>query len=149
MATQMAAFAGIDSLNSSDTRYSALFHSAGEAMLLIGRSLVDCNARASALFRVPPDEILGRSIDEFFPLTQPDGKESRQASYGYFERAASGEIIEYKWQFQRPDQTVFNATVTLNVISVGAEQFHLAIIHEDSRTAEVEALLAERTGQVE
>ncbi len=149
MVTQAAEPEPADPVSSRANRYSDLFQSAGEAMLVIGDVLLDCNDRALELFRATPGQFLGQPPDNFFPPTQPDGRDSRKAALEYSQRAARGEIVRYKWRFRRPDQSTFQSSVTLNEISTGGESLRLAIVCEDTPAAELESQLESANAELE
>jgi signal transduction histidine kinase len=146
VATQIA---GVEPLPFPAHGYAALFHSAGDAMLLISDVIADCNARALTLFRARRDQMLGRLPSDFFPAVQSDGRDSLQSALENSAQLAAGEVVTCDCRFRRPDDTVFDASVTLNAVRIDGESVRLAVLREDSSAGQLKALLAERTEQLQ
>src|SRR5437899_2244694 len=129
--------------------HSPLFHAAGDAMFLSSDVLLDCNAHALAVFRATQGEMLGRSLDDFYPETQPDGRDSRQAAREYSARAAEGETLSFDWLWRRVDHTVFEASVTLTYLRFGDQNIHFWILRDNSHLIDLKAQLAACSEQLE
>ena len=88
-------------LRRSEGRFQQLFETATDAILLIeGRRIDHANRRASELFGLIPGEILGRSLVELSPATQPGGVASAAAMEARIDRAAAGEPQVFAWCFE-------------------------------------------------
>jgi signal transduction histidine kinase len=130
-------------VGSYEINYADLFRDAGEAMLLAGPVVLDCNPAALNLFRATRDQIVGRPLHALSSQQQTDP--SRHA-------AALGEIQRYDETFQRPDGTCFNAAVTLTQVGNPDNGYQLALLREqlnerensaNGAAAQLEAVTAE------
>ncbi len=120
-----------DALRESETRYRTLFDSALDAILLIkGRNIVDCNKKAIEMFGSPKDQIIGKTILDFAPPSQPDGLSSQEGARRRMESAYQGETQFFEWRHRRLDGTEFDSEVRLNVIELNGEKYLQAIIRD-------------------
>lgn len=104
-----------EALAASEARFRALFEDSPDAIVITeGDRIVDCNARAPALFGLTREALVGRAIGtgEFSPPRQPDGSESAARLAALKEAALAGETQRFEWQIVRPDGT----TATVDVV---------------------------------
>jgi light-regulated signal transduction histidine kinase (bacteriophytochrome) len=106
-------------VGSHEISYAELFRDAGEAMLVTGSVVLDCNRAALRLFRATRDQIVGRPLHDLYSQQRREGN------------------------FLRPDGSCFTAEVTL---SPAGSEYQLAVIRErsaDTAAAQLEAVTAE------
>ena len=62
-----------------EERYRALFENAGDAIVIMkGEQVIDCNERTLMLTGRTREEVITDTTVDYFPLTQPNGEDSRQ-----------------------------------------------------------------------
>jgi len=109
----------VDALTESQIRYRALFESANDAIFLIlGDVIVDCNPKALEIFGRSRSEFEGKRPAIFSPLTQPDGRPSKEKSLEMIAAAMAGRPQSFEWVHTRGDGSLFVAEVSLNRIEV-------------------------------
>ena len=127
-----------------DSVYKLLFEQVQAAVFLLKNDLfLDCNAKTEQLFGGSRDKILGRSLFEFFPPTQPDGHNSREMAEGKIALALRGKPQRFEWRHQRLDGTSFEADVSLKSLEYGNETLLQATVYDISCREEYEARLHE------
>ncbi|MGD9950776.1 MAG: PAS domain S-box protein [Desulfobulbus sp.] len=110
-------------LKESETRYRALFNSAGNAIFVINDDVViDCNQRALDLFRCTKEQIIGQSPTVLSPEFQPDGLSSREKCAEITSGAYAGTLKKFEWLYQDFDGVQFQAEVYLNPIEFSGIQ---------------------------
>ncbi len=121
-----------------------LFETAGDAILVMqaGR-FVDCNASAAALFGAAQEELLGQSLLDFSPPTQPDGRDSEQLLQEKIEAALSGQQQRFEWLHQRPAGETFYAQLALNAVEFEAESYIQVSIYNITPYKQAEEALLE------
>jgi len=118
-------------LEESERRYRALFECAGESILLVrGERFVDCNRKALEMYGCTREQILGRTLADFSPALQPDGRDSREKAREMIARALAEEVLSFEWQHCRSDGTPFDVQVSLNRAEILGE-FHLLAVLKD------------------
>jgi len=56
---------------------------------------VDCNSKTLEMFGCSRDEIIGTTPSKFSPEKQPDGRNSKEKSFNFINRALSGEAVYF------------------------------------------------------
>jgi signal transduction histidine kinase len=107
-------------VGSHEINYAEVFSDAGEAMLLAGPVVLDCNRAAMKLFRATRDQIVGRPLQDLYSRQQTD----------HSRPAAPGEVQRRNGSFLRPDGTCFTAEVTLSRVGNSVNGYQLAVIRE-------------------
>lgn len=122
-------------------RYQRLFEKSPDAYLLIsvpqGR-VVDGNHALEVLLRGPREQIVGRSLLELSPPTQPDGRDSLQAGREHFQRVQTQGESRFEWVHQRLDGSTFWASVGASLVDIDHQPFFLAVWHDISLTKQLE-----------
>ncbi len=82
----------------SDTLYATLVENAGDAILVMeeGR-FIRFNQKALSLFDCTYDQLFGQTPSHFSPPTQPDGRDSKEASLDKIEQALTGASQLFEW----------------------------------------------------
>lgn len=129
----------------SDQKFRILFNNAYDAIFLMkGDEFIDCNPRTEVLFGCSRDELLRRKPYEFSPVTQPDGRNSREKAIEKINKALRGIPQTFEWVHCRRDGIKFDAEVNLNRIDIDGEQMIQAIVRDITRRKETEAELRYR-----
>ncbi len=81
--------------------------------LLIGETIIDCNAAARALFGCDAKSLCRQPLATVLPAVQPDGSDSLRAWRERLAAARSGLAQWFLWQFVRRDGGVVDALVHL------------------------------------
>jgi len=132
------------SLSEEEARYRILFEKARDAVLILDKGCVsDCNARASEVFGLSKEELLGRSPADLSPELQPDGRRSDALAATLLARAWAGETQNFEWEHLRGDGSPFPADVTLDRIEIGSQALVQAVVHDESERRRAEMALRE------
>jgi diguanylate cyclase (GGDEF)-like protein/PAS domain S-box-containing protein len=135
-------------LSDSETKYRALFESAGDGIaILTGKGeFVDCNGRALQMFHVPRAALIGKTLADFSPPFQPDGKPSEEKGMEKLQAALAGTPQFFEWNYIRPDQTDLDVEVALSRIELQGVPHLQAVARDISERKKVEEELR-RTNQ--
>jgi diguanylate cyclase (GGDEF)-like protein/PAS domain S-box-containing protein len=138
-------------LRDSEAHYRILFEHAGDSIFLMqGDQFVDCNPATLEMFGCTRDQIIGTTPYRFSPPYQPDGSLSQDKAQEKIRAAFAGETQVFEWQHQRYDGTIFDAEVTLNIITIGEQAHILATVRNSSLRKKAEAeLLQSRQALIE
>lgn len=119
------------SLVSSDAKYRTLFDSAYDAIILFqGDRCIDCNAKAPEMFGCAREDLIGRTPADFAPQFQPDGVPSAEKALALINSAFTGSPQYVEWRCKRPDGSLFDAEVGMNVVTL-ADGSHVQAIVRD------------------
>ncbi|WP_020675033.1 cache domain-containing protein [Geopsychrobacter electrodiphilus] len=125
-----------------ETYYQTLFNVANDAILLSKELLyVECNEKASQMFGLPREALIGKSMLEVSPPFQPDGRDSANRVQGIIDNAREGGQKFFVWTFQRADGTEFPAEVGLKILHLDNEELTLASIRDISKRVNAEEQL--------
>jgi PAS domain S-box-containing protein len=137
-------------LRDSETRYRTIFESAADAILLSkGDVFTDCSEKALELFRCTRNQLVGQSLSHFSPPVQPDGSDSRQSIRDRAERALSGRMQCFEWQFRRADGTYFDSEIKLRRSDISGEAYLCGIVSDISARKKTEAENARLVAAIE
>lgn len=118
-------------LAESETRYRSLFQSATVAIFLIQDGhFFDCNPKTLELFGCTREQLIGKRTHLFSPEQQPDGLYSLAKEQEKLEQAQDGQKLNFEWQYQRFDKTIFDAEVNFSPIVLSHERYVLAIVRD-------------------
>ena len=125
-----------------EIQYRALFDSAHDCIIVMDRNLiVDCNKRALELFRCTREQLIGHSTTEFWPERQKDGRNALEHSIGNIKMALRGEKNSQEITHKRPDGTLVDTDVTLNVFEFKGKKYLQAIIRDITERKQAEEAL--------
>ncbi|MEW5956648.1 MAG: GAF domain-containing protein [Chloroflexota bacterium] len=121
-----------------------LFETASDAILVIrtGR-IADCNASAATLFAAPLEALLGQTLSDFSPPTQPDGRASGVVLQERMEAALTGESQRFEWLCRRVDGETFYAEIALTPVKFENDWLIQASIHAITQYKLIEESLRE------
>jgi PAS domain S-box-containing protein len=95
-------------------RYQSLFEASPDAVFLLrGLEIVDCNPATFAIFGGDPESIIGRSVMDLSPPTQPDGRTSADAAGEIARTAADQPLQTFQWVHLTVDGREFDAEVRI------------------------------------
>jgi diguanylate cyclase (GGDEF)-like protein/PAS domain S-box-containing protein len=135
-------------LSESETKYRALFESAGDGIGILTREgeFVDCNARTLQMFHVPRAALIGKTPADFSPPLQPDGTPSEKKVMEMLRAALAGTPQFFEWNYILPDQTDLDVEVGLSRIELQGVPHLQAVARDISERKKVEEELR-RTNQ--
>jgi len=120
-----------ESLKESEHRYRTLFESASDSIFVMkGNLFFDCNSKTLEMFGCRREQIIGVSPDQFSPLLQPDGRNSREKALEKINATYSGTPQSFEWQHCKVDGTPFMTEVSLSRFELGSSIFLLAIVRD-------------------
>ena len=120
-----------EALEESEERYRTLFEAANDGVALVkdGR-FREINRKVLELFQRSEAEMLGGSPAAFSPERQPDGGLSAERSLELLRLAEGGVPQRYRWNYRRPDQSVFTVEISLNRLALRGENYLLVIMRD-------------------
>ncbi|MCG6938663.1 MAG: EAL domain-containing protein [Gammaproteobacteria bacterium] len=131
----------------SETRYRTLFDSAKDAIFLVrGNHFIECNPATLQMFGCTRDEIIGRTPQRFSPEFQPDGSSSNENANKKIKAAFNGKHQFFEWTHQKLDGTLFDAEISLNVVSIANEPHLLATVRNITDRKRIEQQLSFQAG---
>lgn len=132
------------SLRDSEARYRTLFERAGDSIFLMKEEcFVDCNPATLGMFGCTRDQIIGATPDRYSPEYQPDGQPSKTLAQEKIAAAFRGETQLFEWRHRRYDGSLFDAEVTLNLVTINDAPHILATVRDISQRKNNEAELAQ------
>lgn len=117
-------------LRESEETYKAIFENSTDGMFLLDDFFIDCNDSVSKLFYCEKSDIIGKSPAMFSPEFQPDGQSSSIAAREKIEKARNGEPQRFYWQHKRKDGSLFDAEVSLSLVTIKGTEVIFAIVRD-------------------
>lgn len=131
-------------LKENEVKYRTLFDTSGEGIIVLSYDIIiDCNQALANMFRVPKEEMLGRTPYELSPRFQPDGKDSRKESLKIIKAAVKGDSKRFLWQHRRFDGELFYAEISVYSIKSFGARFLQANVREVSEKIKAQRALVE------
>lgn len=122
-----------EKLLDSESRYRVLFETANDSIFLLENNrFVDCNKRTLEIFGARREQLIGATPVDFSPVTQPDGRKSREKAQEMIDSAMKNGPGHFEWLHQRKDGTTFFAEVSLNRIQIKGKSYLQAIVRDIS-----------------
>ena len=116
-----------------EKQYRMLFDLASDAIFIMdGDRFVDCNTSTLSIFACTREQILNASPYQFSPLTQPDGKDSKEKALELIQAALDGNSQLFEWIHLKADGTPFEAEVRLNRVDLYGRPHVLASVRDIS-----------------
>ena len=125
-------------------KYFSLFKEGSDAVIIVDQDTIfDCNEKAENLFGFSRQELLGLPVLDIMPETQPNGMLTKEKRKTKIEAAYKGEKSTYYWQYKKKDNSLFDAEVSLTVLSLNDKQYMHATIRDISERKRIEKTLRE------
>lgn len=112
-------------------------------VLLLGEVFEECNEQACLLLQAQRDGILGYSLLDFSPTSQPDGRNSASAAQQYIEAAFSGSPQIFQWQACRKDAILIDLEISLKAIELEDRKLLLLSMFDCRERRQLEEKLRE------
>ncbi|MFP4364466.1 MAG: sensor histidine kinase [Spirochaetia bacterium] len=120
-------------INTLISRYSMLFETANDAILLMQDvEIIDCNAMAADLFDCNRIELIGKTVWDISPAEQPNGKASEEAGLEYLEYVKKYGHHRFQWLQKTIDGFPFYAELSMNYIYLEGKHYFQVILHDIS-----------------
>jgi len=121
----------LTNLEDSESRYRALFDSAGDAIfLMMDDRFVDCNPATLNMFGCKREDIINTTPQRYSPEFQPDGRSSTEKALEKIHAAFAGQAQSFEWRHLKFDGTPFDAEVTLNAVVIYDQPQLLATVRD-------------------
>ncbi len=126
-------------------QFQTFFRDVQDPMIIMdGYSLLDCNAKAVALFQAScKEDILGCSLFTFSPRIQPDGQSSEEKAIQIINQVLEGEPQQYEWEHTALNGNHFFVEVQLHRLHFQGKQYIQAVLREITNRKRIEAQLYE------
>ena len=137
------------SLRESEEKYRSLFGAAVDAIFILKVTeegipdIIDCNEYTLKIFECSREEIIGKSIEDFSPSVQPDGRLSHEVIFEASKAVLDGNSQFIEWTHCKLDGTLFDAEVKVNRIDIGKEIYLQAIVRDVTERKKAEEALLE------
>jgi PAS domain S-box-containing protein len=131
-----------NALMESENRYRSLFESASTAIFLMDNDqFIDCNPRTLELFGCTREQIINETPNTFSPELQTDGSVSDHETQNYIKQALNGTPQMFEWEYQRLDQSRFDAEVSLNRTYLQNKYYIFSFVKDITHRKKAEAEL--------
>jgi len=82
-----------ESLKKYKDLYQAIFEGSGVAYLLVAAAILEANSSVAEMWGRPKDEIIGRSLADFAPASQPNGRPSAEVAAEVLKEARTDNVM--------------------------------------------------------
>ncbi len=131
-------------LEENEEKYRTLFESSTQGVVLFSDSVVEeCNEQAYEILACGQEDIIGHSLADFSPPTQPDGSDSDKASQEYLEAALLNTPQSFSWKILQKDGPLIDTEVRLKAIELHGRKLVLATINDITKRKQAEEALME------
>lgn len=128
----------------SQKKYFSMFKEGSDAIIIVDKDNVfECNEKSENLFGYSREELVGMSVISLMPESQPNGMLSVEKRKKKIAEAYNGEKSTYYWQYKKKDGSVFDAEVSLTVLTLNEKQYMHASIRDISERKNIERNLRE------
>ncbi|MFL6659027.1 MAG: EAL domain-containing protein [Massilia sp.] len=123
--------------------FRQLFERSNDAIVLIeGHTIIDANPAALQLFHCTKRaEMVGKTLLDFSPPTQPSGESSMSADASQSAQTFIEGNRRFEWQYRLPDGTAFWAEVLLTSVTLDHEYLSYAVVRDVSTRKSIETTL--------
>jgi PAS domain S-box-containing protein len=122
-----------ESLRESEEKFRILFDSASDAIVLMDENgLIDCNESTVELFRIPKEDLLGKTPSDVAPEFQDNNMRSDELARAKVKLALDGYPQHFEWKHKRFDGTFFDSEVSLNRVELRGKYYLQSITRDIS-----------------
>lgn len=135
----------------SDQKFRVLFeYSSDPYFIYNGEGVLDCNdAAVKTLGLKTKDEVIGRSLGEFFPEKQADGRVSSYKAEEMDNIAYEHGSHRFEWLHTKTGGEVFPVEVTLTPVVLNNKRVMLTVWHDLTERKRIEQVLIESRKKAE
>lgn len=131
-----------EALKNSEARFRMLFENAGDSIVILkDNEVIDCNERTLELYGHSRDQIILNPANTYFPLTQPNGRNSYELYSEMIEASRSGKPQVFEWTGKKSDGTTVCTEVTLTSFIIDGENFSQSIGRDITQRKQMQAAL--------
>jgi PAS domain S-box-containing protein len=121
-------------LRMSETSYRNLFEQSADSVFIINPKtgmVIDCNEHAFMLFGMKSrEEIIGKTMSDFAPELQPDGKRSSDSANKHALKANETGSVSFDFIYQRVNGQDFDAHVSMGIVQYGGKDVFQATLQD-------------------
>ena len=140
----------INSLRISENKFKMIFEKASDAIIVMERDMmVDCNSMVTEISGYEKGELLNKSIIDFLPIRQKDGKFSKDIIKKMISNALRGNAITENLEVIKKDRSRFIIEVSLNSIQIDDKIMLIAIFRDVTEFLEYQESLKEAKEKAE
>ena len=132
-----------DALKAAGVNFHHMFQRSSDAIFLLRDGVVEeANPAAVCLFKCEgPERLVGRSLHDFSPMTQPSGQLSAEAEASMAEEARQGGNARGEWHYVDCEGALFWAEVLLTAISLDGSNLYYVVVRDISERKRAERAL--------
>jgi PAS domain S-box-containing protein len=122
-------------ISSNVNTLQAILDSAPVAIQIINPAgiFIDCNRKTLEMFGAQTrEEIIRQPIGIISPTHQRDGRSSTEVYQEMISQAFSGEVVKFRWDYQKISGEIFPAVVTLNVVQYDERSCLMATVMDQT-----------------
>ncbi|NSW45114.1 MAG: PAS domain S-box protein [Bacteroidales bacterium] len=122
-------------LNEREKKYQTIFESISDGFLVLkDDKFIDCNKRILEIYECTLEELIMHTPFHyrFSPLTQPNGKSSRELAREKIQAALKGIPQQFEWIHLRNGKNPFPAEISLSKFTFENEDYVLAVVRDIS-----------------
>jgi PAS domain S-box-containing protein len=132
-----------DALQAAGANFHHMFERSSDAIFLLRDGVVEeANPAAVCLFKCGgPGRLVGRSLHDFSPMTQPSGQLSAEAEARMAEEARQDGNARGEWHYVDCEGSLFWAEVLLTAISLDGSNLYYVVVRDISERKRAERTL--------
>ncbi len=121
-----------EALIEKEERYRTLFEGANDSIFIMSKDrFIECNKNALSLFGCnEKEDIIGHSPWEFSPVSQPDGRDSKEKACELIRAGLEGVPQRFYWKHCKKNHELIDTEVSLNRIVFGSSPFIQAMVRD-------------------
>ncbi|NVO01789.1 MAG: PAS domain S-box protein [Bacteroidetes bacterium] len=133
----------VDAMKESEEKFKSIFEQSGDGMLLIDNyKIIDCNNSAIKLFGFSEkNDLLNKSLQDFSPEFQENGKSSISESAIHFISANRKGYDNFEWLHKTSTNKIITVEVTLTSIPIFGKKVLFAVMRDITEKKNVVATL--------
>ncbi|ALO14330.1 Signal transduction histidine-protein kinase BarA [Salinivirga cyanobacteriivorans] len=136
-------------LQRSEKKYKTIFENSGDGIVIFSEKIEDCNPQALNMFRYTKKELIGlRPGNDLSPELQPGGEKSDEKASLNIKKALELGPQQFHWKHKRKDGSVFDAQVTLSILTTEPKVQLIGIVRDISAQIAFENALQEKGEEI-